>query len=81
MIALFQIFSTGQGTSSARDLSFSEFLNQVENGNVASVRLDGEKVFIKGTDNLDYVTVRPSGSDILPDLRERWASANPVPNC
>jgi len=69
MIALFQIFSTGQGTSSARDLSFSEFLNQVENGNVASVRLDGEKVFIKGTDNLDYVTVRPSGSDILPDLR------------
>lgn len=69
MIALFQIFSTGPGTSSARDLSFSEFLNQVEGGNVASVRLDGEKVYIKGTDNLDYVTVRPSGSDILPDLR------------
>ena len=69
MIALFQIFSTGQGTSSARDLSFSEFLNQVENGNVASVRLDGEKVYIKGTDNVDYLTVRPSGSDILPDLR------------
>ncbi len=69
MIALFQIFSTGQGTSSARDLSFSEFLTQVENGNVASVRLDGEKVYIKGTDNLDYLTVRPSGADILPDLR------------
>jgi len=70
MIALFQIFSTGPGTNSARDLSFSEFLNQVENGNVASVRLDGEKVYIKGTDNVDYMTVRPSGSDILPDLRE-----------
>ena len=70
MIALFQIFSSGSGTSSARDLSFSEFLNQVENGNVASVRLDGEKVYIKGTDNADYMTIRPSGSDILPDLRQ-----------
>ncbi len=69
MIALFNIFSNNTSTSSARDLSFSEFLNQVENGSVASVRLDGEKVFIKGKDNLDYVTVRPSGSDILPDLR------------
>ena len=69
MIALFQIFSTGPGTSSARDVSFSEFLNQVDNGNVASVRLDGEKVYIRGTDNVDYVTIRPSGSDIIPDLR------------
>ena len=70
MIALFNIFSTSTGTTSSREVSFSEFLNQVENGNVASVRLDGEKVFIKGTDNVDYSTVRPTGSDILPDLRE-----------
>ena len=69
MIALFQVFSNGPGTSTSREISFSEFLDQVEAGSVTSVQLDGEKVYIKGGDGRDYVTIRPGGTDILPDLR------------
>ena len=69
MIALFSIFSNGSSTSNAQNISFSDFLERVEAGNVSSVRLDGENVFIQGTDNREYRTVRPSGSDIIPDLR------------
>ena len=69
MIALFQVFSNGPGTSSSAEISFSEFLDQVEGGAVASVSLDGEKVYIRGADGRDYVTIRPIGTDILPELR------------
>ena len=69
MIALFNVFSNGNTTTNASNITFSDFLERVEDGNVASVRLDGEKVFIRGTDNREYRTIRPSGSDIIPDLR------------
>ena len=69
MIALFQVFSNGTGGGQATAISFTEFLDKVDAGDVKSVELDGEKVFILGTDNRRFVTIRPGGTDILEDLR------------
>ena len=69
MIALFQVFSNGSGTGQATAISFTEFLDKVDAGDVRSVELDGEKVYITGNDNRRFVTIRPGGTDILEDLR------------
>ncbi len=69
MVALFNIFSGGTNTASTRQISFSQFLDQVDAGKVDAVRLDGEKIYIReGADNL--VTIQPAGTDILEELRK-----------
>ena len=39
ILALFNLFSGGQNTMNARSISYSEFINRVDNNEVASVRL------------------------------------------
>ena len=70
MIALFNIFSNGATTANMTAISYSEFLDKVENGEVRSVRLDGEKVYIRGADNRDFSTVQPADSDTVEALRD-----------
>ncbi len=79
MMALFQIFNSGSSTSASNDITYSEFLNQLENGNVASVQLDGEKVMIIGTDNVRYQTIKPENTDVIPDLRAAGVEIKAAP--
>jgi cell division protease FtsH len=69
MVALFNVFSNGSRTNAGREISYSEFLNRVEAGQVSAVRLDGERVYVTSTDGVSYQTVQPRGTDVLPDLR------------
>jgi cell division protease FtsH len=66
IMALFQLFSGGQTTMSSRTLSYSEFIDQVDAGQVASVTLDGERVIVKGKDGNTYVAIKPEG-EVLTD--------------
>ena len=70
MVALFNVFSNGNRTSMGREISYSDFLNRVEAGQVAAVRLDGERVYVTSSDGVAYQTVQPRNTDVLPDLRE-----------
>ncbi|MEM9010360.1 MAG: ATP-dependent zinc metalloprotease FtsH [Pseudomonadota bacterium] len=70
LIALFQVFNAGGAPTNARDVSFSEFLDRVEDGQVASVRLDGEQVYFRSSDGANYKTIQPRDTDIIPDLRD-----------
>ncbi|MGY6411077.1 MAG: ATP-dependent zinc metalloprotease FtsH [Alkalilacustris sp.] len=68
MLALFNLFSNGQNTGTARSIPFSEFLQRVDAGQVSRVTLDGERVMIRGTDGQQYATVRPDGTDLTDRL-------------
>ncbi|MEI4487703.1 ATP-dependent zinc metalloprotease FtsH [Frigidibacter sp. MR17.14] len=68
ILALFNLFSGGQSTMNARTLSYSEFINRVDSGEVASVRLDGEQVILRGKDGQTYTTVRPQGEQLADKL-------------
>ena len=70
LIALFNVFSSGKNLSSSKEISFSEFLNQVEKGNVASVRLDGEKIAVKDSSGNIYQVIQPAGASIVGQLQE-----------
>ncbi|MBL4541797.1 MAG: ATP-dependent zinc metalloprotease FtsH [Rhodobacteraceae bacterium] len=64
IVALFQLFSNDPATMSARDSSYSDFVQQVENDQVTSVTIDGEKVFYRLDDGTRRQTVQPQGADL-----------------
>ena len=69
LIALFNIFNGGQTTNNGSQVSFSEFLDSVDAGQVDAVTLDGEKVYIRSGSN-NFTTIQPRDADILPVLRD-----------
>ena len=68
VLALFNLFSGSQATTSGRDLSYSEFMTKVNDGEVTSVLLDGERVVIKANDGNTYVAIKPEGEEVAGPL-------------
>jgi len=68
ILALFNLFSGNQSTMNARNISYSDFISRVDNGDISSVTLDGEQVIIRGKDGQQYVTVKPESDDITERL-------------
>jgi len=68
ILALFNLFSGNQSTMNARNISYSDFIARVDNGDISSVTLDGEQVLIRGKDGQQYVTVKPESDDITERL-------------
>ncbi|WP_114966670.1 ATP-dependent zinc metalloprotease FtsH [Alkalilacustris brevis] len=68
MLALFNLFSNGQTTTSARSIPYSEFIERVDAGQVAHVTIDGERVSIRGRDGQQLSTVKPDGVDLTDRL-------------
>jgi cell division protease FtsH len=68
VMALFQLFSGNTTTMSSRSLSYSEFIERVDAGQVNSVTLDGERIIIRAKDNNTYVAIKPQGEDVTGSL-------------
>jgi cell division protease FtsH len=70
ILALFNLFSGGQSTVNSRAITYSEFVDRVEQGDVASVVLDGENVTMRTGDGQQLTTVKPEGVDVTGLLLE-----------
>jgi cell division protease FtsH len=68
ILALFNLFSGGQTNVSARTLSYSDFYAAVDNGQVQSVTIDGERLQVVRTDGATFGTIVPNGVDVTPHL-------------
>ncbi len=68
ILALFNLFSGSQSTMSTRSLSYSEFVTMVDDGDVAQVNIDGERLRIRGNDGTQYTSVLPDGVDVTERL-------------
>jgi cell division protease FtsH len=69
VLALFNLFSGGQSTMNARTVAYSDFINEVDNGGVQSVTLDGETVqFTTGAGT--FQTIKPTDVDVTGLLLE-----------
>jgi cell division protease FtsH len=62
-----------------REITYSDFLNRVESGQVSAVRLDGERVFVTTVDGVSFQTIQPRNTDVLPDLREHGVEIQAAP--
>jgi cell division protease FtsH len=70
VMALFQLFSGNQTTMSSRSLSYSDFIERVDAGQVAKVVLDGERIVVIGKDNNSYVAIKPQGDLVTENLTQ-----------
>ncbi len=68
ILALFNLFNGGQTTTSQRSVSYSDFIDRVDAGEVASVTLDGEKITVRGKDGKDFTVIKPQGEDVTDRL-------------
>ncbi|MDG4648226.1 ATP-dependent zinc metalloprotease FtsH [Roseibacterium sp. SDUM158017] len=62
ILALFNLFSGGQSQMSQRSVAYSDFIQQVENGEVMTATLDGERVEFS-TSSGSFSTVAPSDAN------------------
>ena len=68
LMALFQLFTGGQGALSSQEMSYSEFVARVEDGRVEAVTLDGERITVRGKDGSTMFVVKPAGEAVTDSL-------------
>ena len=69
ILALFNLFGGSGNTMQSRELSYSEFVDSVENGSVSNVTLDGEQVlFRRGAE--DFMAIKPEDAEVTTLLIE-----------
>ena len=71
VIALFNLFSGSVGNMQSNTIGYSSFVEAVEDGSVAQVTLNGEKVRFMTEDGNDYTTIKPADAEITSMLIER----------
>ena len=74
VLALFNLFGNTQATRATGQLSYSEFIQKVEGGEVAAVTLNGEQVTIQGKDGKVYSTVAPKDDTLTTRLIDKGVS-------
>ena len=70
VLALFNLFSGPGGNLQSNEITYSEFVDAVESGEVRSVTLDGEQVRFRKTDGGDYVAIKQEDAEITTLLIE-----------
>ncbi|MCG6112098.1 MAG: ATP-dependent zinc metalloprotease FtsH [Paracoccus sp.] len=78
ILALFNLFSDGSGSMNRNQISYSEFIQRVQNNQVSAVTIDGEDVAITGANGEQLATVRPMGEDISDRLIQQGVDVRVV---
>jgi len=71
ILALFNLFSGGPSSLQNQPVSYSDFVEQVDAGNVSSAVIDGERIMFRGSDGQNYMTIQPQDAQISERLIER----------
>jgi cell division protease FtsH len=69
LVMLFNVFSGGSPSTGGTGMAFSDFLNRVDNKEVAEVRIDGERITGRLATGESFTTYQPLGTDIMQALR------------
>jgi cell division protease FtsH len=62
ILALFNLISGGQTNTQSSTVSYSDFVERVEGGDVSNATIDGERIVFRSSDGRDYVTIQPEGA-------------------
>ncbi|MEM1371004.1 MAG: ATP-dependent zinc metalloprotease FtsH [Pseudomonadota bacterium] len=81
LAALFNLFNNPAETRRSNDISYSEFLNQVEAGNVKEATLSGNRVSGTLSDSgTQFVTMAPNDPGIVERLRQKNVQFRAAPS-
>ncbi|PKP72582.1 MAG: cell division protein FtsH [Alphaproteobacteria bacterium HGW-Alphaproteobacteria-6] len=76
ILALFNLFGNGQTAMNSRTLSYSDFMQKVQAGDVAAVVMDGEQIQVQTRDGQTWVTIKPAGETLNDKLVETLIARN-----
>jgi cell division protease FtsH len=76
ILALFNAFGGNQSTTASRTVSYSEFIQRVDAGEVASATIDGERVVATDTTGNRFATVAPNDPKLTERLIDKVALVN-----
>ena len=79
ILALFNLFGGGQSNMNNRTLSYSDFYEAVDSGEVSSVNIDGERVTVRRSDGQSFTTIVPEGVDVTEHLIDNNVAINAEP--
>ena len=57
---LFSVFQNFGGRDNKDELTYSQFVQEVQTDRIAEVRVDGQMIIARRTDNSTYTVVRPT---------------------
>ncbi len=80
LIALFNLFQNSGQRPAGRDIAYSQFLSEVDQGRVSSVIISGQQIAGTYSDNTAFQTYAPEDPELVNRLEERGVaiSAKPV---
>ncbi len=64
VVVLFNIVSGSSMTQASNGVGYSDFIKQVEAGQIQSAELDGEAIVFVGKDGRTYTTIQPGDSEL-----------------
>ena len=78
VLALFQVLGGGQQTAASDNIAYSEFMDQVDDGAISAVEVDGERVYFT-IDNRRRYTINPGDDDMVSTLIEKGVAVKGEP--
>ncbi|MEM7061055.1 MAG: ATP-dependent zinc metalloprotease FtsH [Pseudomonadota bacterium] len=79
LVTLFSVLQDGSGNGRSGQLSFSEFMQKVETGEVSRVDIDGETINITTKSGQRFKTTQPHDAQIIDELRAKGVQINAEP--
>ncbi|MCC0028114.1 MAG: ATP-dependent zinc metalloprotease FtsH [Zhengella sp.] len=80
LIALFNLFQTPQQRSAAREIPYSQFIQEVDSGRVKSVTISGDRITgTYGDNGTGFQTYSPGDSNLVTRLEDRNITINARP--
>ncbi len=79
ILALFNLFNGSATTMSSRSISYSDFIQKVDAGDVTSVVLDGERVTLRTKDGTTFVAIKPDGEEVSNRLIDKGVEVRVEP--
>ena len=79
ILALFNLFGNNQSSMASNEVPYSEFVAQIENGQVTEAEIDGERVIFRGSNGGTSYSIVPQGTDITDRLIEHSVNFSAEP--
>ena len=69
LLALFNMLQGPSQSAPSNEINYSQFMNQVESGQVSSVTIQGDTITGQTTGGATFRTTVPQGENVTPALR------------
>jgi cell division protease FtsH len=79
LVAVFNLFQNTSAPSSTTSKPFSNFLQDVEEGKVSDVTIQGNVISGHTTNNQAFSTYMPDNAEVVPDLRKQGVKITAMP--